>query len=234
MNRWQELDEHGEHTCEWCGTRFNRKSHYGKTPRYCRASHRVRASERRRGLLRPRQRPERTSLPTAQYRHLLATDPTNAATIDELENQYDQGYLTASSYWAHRRGITTHLDYHLLRPGAPPDETGRIPTLCGVAAQVTGKPVLGLRDTSTCHTCQRLAPLHPPEPHWWKTTTLLTAATLADDLRSTILTIGQAIAGHRNPITVLQRTEHELKHMNNKLGRPKPLPPSLHPTSTRS
>jgi hypothetical protein len=234
MNRWQQLEEHGAYSCEWCGARFNRKSHYGKPPRYCRASHRVRASERRRGLLRPRQRPERTSLPTAQFRQLLGVDPTPAETIDALEDQYDQGYLSASSYWALRRGITTHLDYHLLRPGAPPDEKGCVPTLCGVPAQVTGRPMLGLRDGSSCRRCQALAPLHPPEPHWWKTTTLLGAATLADDLRSTILALGQAIAGHRNPLAVLRRTEQELKQMNDKLGRPKPLPPSLHPSSTRS
>jgi hypothetical protein len=233
MNRWQDLDEHGAHTCEWCGARFNRKSFSGKVPRYCRASHRVRASERRRGLLRPRQRPARVSLPEAQFRQLVAIDPAPAATIEALEDGYDQGYLSASSYWALRRGVAT-LDYHLLRPGAAPNAEGLVPTLCGVLARTTGRPLLGLNTGASCRRCQNLAPLHPAEPFWWKTTTLLGAATLADDLRSTILAVGQAIAGHRDPLAVLRRAERELQHMNDTLGRPKPLPPSLHPASTRS
>ncbi len=49
--------------CEWCGTLFRRRSLHGRPPRYCKASHRVRACERRRGLLRPGQRPSRTNLP---------------------------------------------------------------------------------------------------------------------------------------------------------------------------
>jgi hypothetical protein len=232
MNRWQELDEHGEHTCEWCGARFNRKSYYGKAPRYCRASHRVRASERRRGLLRPRQRPARVTLPTAAFRHLLGQDDIPDQ-IARLEDQYDAGYLSASSFWAMRRGLP-RSDYHLVRPGAAPGEDGRVPALCGTMVKPHYKPVVGLTSGASCLRCEGLVPLHPAEPHWWSTTTLLGAAAIVDDLRSTTLTVGQAIAGKRNPRKVLRRVEQELLAMHALLGRAQPLPPSLHPRSTGS
>jgi hypothetical protein len=232
MNRRQNINDSGQLVCEWCGTRFDRTSWNGRTPRFCRASHRVRACERRRGLLRARQRPERVTLPPPKYQLPMGAE-SHRILPGVLTFFADQnmavGHEVARSATTLIRG-TTMQDFHRVRPGAPPNKRGDVPSLCGTTVTPLGCSSFMMSGPG-CRKCASLAELHPVEPVWWDAGTQRVAATLLDDLRSSLLAVGQARAGKRDKNLTLNRLEQELRNLTAHLGRPDPLQPSLHHSS---
>jgi hypothetical protein len=216
--------------CEWCGTRYEPRSRSGRTPRFCKASHRVRACERRRGLLRPSQPPTRTHLPEPiQQSHAVGIDKKFHHVVDRLATPV--GHETGNARTISVRAMS-HWGFHRARPGGLPDRNGNVPSLCGAMIRILGLPTGVLRRHNSCRTCERLAELHPTPDAWWKASTQRTATALADDLRSTVLAVGQAVAHERDPIETLTRVDRELRNYIANIGLFDPLDPSLHPRST--
>jgi hypothetical protein len=222
MSDTQVITPEGHLVCEWCGTHFANRSFLGRTPRFCRASHRVRACERRRGLLRPRHAPERRSLPSPGRQGPIGTT--------------DRPWLKLE----HERGESPKLviadgrpfRFHRLRIGGLPDERGSVPSLCGTMVRPTENPAQSVARQNCCYSCERLAKLHPVDPNWWNATTQKVATALLTDLSSTILAVGQAAQGKRDPKLTLNRLDLELRMFAASVGIPSPLLPSMHHRST--
>ncbi len=218
----QNIRSDGVLTCEWCGTRFNPRSHRGRQPRFCRASHRVRACERRRGLLRAGSAPLRPSLPDPGRQA-----PVGIPASKFINYQHEPGSVPFIGTTAFRR-----LRVHRIRIGGVPQ--GRyVPSLCGALVEPIGNPVQAGGSISRCVSCERLAHLHPVDPRWWSAMTQRVAGALLDDINSTILAVGQAVAGTRDSDVTLRRTDRDLRRLANALGLREPLAPSLHHSSAR-
>jgi hypothetical protein len=196
--------------CEHCGAEFERRSRFGRAPRYCKASHRVRACERRRGLLRAGRRPNRTHLPAP----LHYTGPQQG---HELTHQLG------------RSQHLTHWRTHFVRPGALPDEQGRIASICGTMLRHPGERPYGVG--VGCKRCNQLAPLHPVNESWWAARTQHGATALLADMSSLVLAVRQALDEKRDPSEVLERVEHELSMLVIAVGLDAIPAPSLHPRS---
>ena len=225
----QNIHPGGYLRCEWCGIRYEPRSFCGRTPRFCKASHRVRACERRRGLLRPAQPPQRVHLPPlTQQSHAIGVDVSLHNLIDRLSTPI--GHETGSARTISPRNIS-HWGFHRARPGGLPNKRGYVPSLCGAMIRIIGLPTGVVRRQGSCRTCERLAELHPTRDAWWKASTQRTAMALADDLRSTVLAVGQAVANKRDPIATLTRVDQELRIYMSQIGLFDPLNPSLHPRS---
>jgi hypothetical protein len=251
MNRTQLIDPNGHLRCEWCATRFHRASVRGPEPRYCKASHRNRASERRRGLLRPGARPIREELPPPSFAHHHGCHPEASVQAKLIAHQwkFDTPDLTKvdsnmraapNRNLGHERGRANmeniparfHVrdqSFHRARPGSLPNSAGLVPSLCGTMIKVHGLPahLAGLQFRA-CRRCESLAPLHPLEPSWWDATGQRAATALVEDLRSTQLAVRQALAGARDPLVTLSRVSNELQTLGARLGRPQVPPPALH------
>lgn len=213
----QVIHKDGCLACEWCGTRFDPRSHRGRTPRFCRASHRVRACERRRGLLRAGSAPFRPTMPEASRQ-----GPVGIPAEVFVGHQHEPGSVRLLGTSTFRR-----LRVHRIRVGGVPQ--GRfVPSLCGAMVQPVGNPVQAGGLMSQCGTCERLAPLHPVDPRWWSAMTQRVAGALIDDIGSTILAVGQAVAGVRDRDATLLRAERDLRRFATAVGLREPLPPSLH------
>jgi hypothetical protein len=230
----QSMNPTGHLVCEWCGARYDQRSPSGRIPRFCKASHRVRACERRRGLLRPRQPPPRTELPApTQQSHAvgLVVNTRLRHIVDRFADPI--GHETGRTSSTSLRTVA-NAGFHRARSGGLPDRHGRVPSLCGAMIRILGLPTGVFRRQNSCKTCERLADLHPTTNFWWKAATQRAATALADDLRSTVLVTGQAIALKRDPIATLSRVDEVLRTFLIQMGIPDPLQPSLHPMSTAS
>ncbi len=226
----QNIHPNGYLYCEWCATRFDPRSLSGRTPRYCKASHRVRASERRRGLLRPTEPPRRTHLPVPSLQsHPVGIEKRAHDVIDFLARPL--GHETGNGRTV-SPGTAGRWGFHRARPGGLPNKRGYVPSLCGTMIKIIGLPTGISRSQNSCRTCERLAELHPTHDAWWKASTQRTATALADDLRSTILAVGQATVEKRDPTETLKRVDQQLRNFVIQIGLPDPLEPSLHPKST--
>ena len=224
----QMISDSGRLTCEWCGTRFDPRSWRGRLPRFCRASHRVRACERRRGLLRAGRAPVRAGLPAAGRSGPIGVE---IGRYSPLGHERGLPLMVTSSTMA-------RLRIHRVRvgglPGVARTKGGRlVPSLCGVMVEVVGNPVQSGSSWNRCRSCERLAVLHPVDERWWDAMTQRTAGVLLDDIQSTILAVGQAVAGGRDPVIALGRVERELRHLGRSIGFGEPLAPSLHHRSVR-
>lgn len=213
----QVLHADGVLTCEWCGVPFDPRSSRGRLPRFCRASHRVRACERRRGLLRAGRAPQRGRLPSTGRQGPIGIDPNPF-----IVYAHEPGSVPLLGSVAFRR-----LRIHRIRVGGIPD-AHLVPSLCGAMVQPVGNPVQAGGLMSVCRSCERLAALHPVDPRWWNAMTQRVAGALLDDIGSTILALGQAVAGARDPDATLVRAERELRLLGCAIGLVEPLPPSLH------
>lgn len=205
-------DTEAPRTCEWCGETFHRRSLRGRPPRYCRPSHRVRACERRRGLLRPGQRPPRAELPPP-------SDYVGPA-LGRVE--HDQGKTHSTMAWT----------MHLARPGGLPDAKGRTPSLCGTMVRQAGERPHN--SGPVCIHCTRLARLHPVNEHWWSAGTQRVATALVEDMRSLVLAVRQSRTKLRDPLPTLARVDAELTRLAVALGLDPVPEPSLHPRSCAS
>jgi hypothetical protein len=207
-------DEINDCRCDYCGETFQRPSQYGRKPRYCRPSHRVRACERRRGLLRARERPIRP----------LPKEPG-----------FSQRHFIGRSHIRRFAGRPSELHTtHRLRPYAMPDEYGLVPSLCGQPMRFPSTPIQPwVPDKSSCNTCEALAALHPIAGQWWSAATQLIAFALMDEIQSTALAIRQAAAGSRPTTDTLTRIDHRLSRLLHGFGLTPP-EPSLHPASCRT
>ncbi len=213
----QLIHRHGVLACEWCGERFDPRSHRGRLPRFCRASHRVRACERRRGLLRAGSAPLRSAMPAPSRQ-----GPVGIEKGVFIGQEHEPGSAPLIGTTTFRR-----LRVHRIRVGGVPD--GRlVPSLCGAMVQPVGNPVQAGGLMSQCRTCERLALLHPVDPRWWSAMTQRVAGALIDDIGSTILAVGQAVAGARDRDETLVRADRDLRRFATAVGLREPLPPSLH------
>ncbi len=218
----QNIRADGVLVCEWCGRRFNPRSHRGREPRFCRASHRVRACERRRGLLRAGSAPKRVTLPEAGRQ-----GPVGVPAGTFIDFQHEPGSIRVVGATTFKR-----LRVHRIRIGGVPQ--GRtVPSLCGAMVEPVGNPVQAGGLMSQCVSCERLARLHPVDPKWWSAMTQRVAGAVLDDINSTILAVGQAVAGKRETKATLARTDRDLRRLAIALGLREPLAPSLHPSSAR-
>jgi hypothetical protein len=218
----QRIHVGGRLRCEWCGVAFDARSRSGRLPRFCRASHRVRACERRRGLLRAGSAPVREVLPVSGRQGLIGVEPRKLV------------------YFQHERGLSPWVDYrqfaaqriHRVRVGGVP---GRelVPSLCGVMVRAVGNPVQARGLFSTCRSCESLAGLHPVDPGWWNAMTQRVGTALLDDLRSTVLAVGQAVAGVRDRDETLERADRELRRLASAVGLTDPGRASLHHRSAQ-
>jgi hypothetical protein len=226
----QVISDTGRLVCDWCGCRFDARSPFGPIPRYCRPSHRNRASERRRGLLRPGERPQRNALPTPQSSPHTASLPGAIRDLRPVLNLFDLGHeVGRTGMHAEPRLSHTPRSFHRVRAGSVPNEIGLVPSLCGSWVQIHNLPThLAVGPYRWCRRCEDLAPLQPTEPNWWHATTHRVATGLIDDLRSTELAVKQALAGSRDPRVTLERVQRQLEHVSANLGRPPTPPPSLH------
>jgi hypothetical protein len=231
----QIISDTGRLVCDWCQCRFDARSPFGPVPRYCKPSHRNRASERRRGLLRPRERPQRNALPTPQSSPQTASLPGAIPELRKVLTLFDLGHeVGRTGMHSEPRLSHTPRSFHRVRPGSVPNEIGLVPSLCGSWVQVHNLPThLAVGHYRWCRRCEDLAPLHPTEPNWWHATTHRVATGLVDDLRSTELAVKQAVVGRRDPWLTLERVQRQLEHVSANLGRPPTPPPSLHHNSVR-
>ncbi len=215
--------------CEWCNTRFNPRSDRGRRPRFCRGSHRVRACERRRGLLRAGSPPQRRTLPEPKRAGQIgvAGVPSVAFLAHEMGTPPFIGFEAFSRLRLHRVRVTG------LPHGVAADAPNLVPSLCGTMVKPVGNPVQTGTGWMRCVSCERLAHLHPVDTRWWDAMTQRTAGVLLDDFGSTVLAAAQAVAGAREPVETLARLEAELRRFGRALGLPEPLAPSLHHRSVR-
>jgi hypothetical protein len=224
----QIIHESGWLSCEWCKERFDRRSQSGRRPRFCKASHRVRACERRRGLIRPGAPPLRYSLPPAELQR-QAIGVEGSASIPNRLVVAHYGQETGYS----RRSLTQigGLTFHRIRPGALPNKSGHVPSLCGTMITVVQIPTHAVRRDGACKRCEALAPLHPTDSAWWAAGTQRGATAILDAMRSSLLVVGQAMQHKRDPIATLNRVHHELTFVFSSIGLPPNEPASLHPRS---
>ncbi len=219
----QVITPDGDIECEWCRTRFNPRSHRGRRPRFCRGSHRVRACERRRGLLRAGSPPIRSSLPDPARTGPIGFEPSPFIRLThEMGTPPVIGFEAFSRLRLHRVRVTG------LPHGPRADSPGLVPSLCGAMVKPVGNPGQAGASWMRCISCERLSHLHPVDPRWWDAMTQRTAGVLMDDIGSTVLAVGQAVAGVRDPAVTLARVEVELRRLGRALGLPEPLEPSLH------
>jgi hypothetical protein len=218
------IEPDGAILCEWCNTAFNPRSQRGRRPRFCRGSHRVRACERRRGLLRAGSPPIRQTLPAPQRAGVVGVQPM----FPVHRFGHEQGTRTMVAFEAFSRLRIHRVRVTGLPHGLDADDPGLVPSLCGTMVKAVGNPVQTGSGWLRCRACERLAHLHPVDPRWWDAMTQRTAGLLMDDFGSTVLSVGQAVAGVRDPVETLRRVEAELRRLGKALGLPEPLAPSLH------
>ena len=213
----------GAIACEWCNTRFNPRSVRGRRPRFCRGSHRVRACERRRGLLRAGSPPVRATLPNPGRHGAIGVEVQPFTYLG-----HERGTPPTIASQTFRRLRLHRVRVTGLAHGDRADTPGLVPALCGAMVKPVGNPVQSGSSWLCCRSCERLSHLHPVDQRWWDSMTQQSAAVLMDDLGSTVLAIGQAVAGVRDPVVTLTRVEQELRRLGVSLGLVEPLPPSLH------
>jgi hypothetical protein len=198
--------------CDYCGAEFIRPHHHGRQPRYCRPSHRVRACERRRGLLRARERPIRPPSPEPDF-----------------SDRHHIGMAWVRKFSGNPREL---MRTHRARPYAAPDPQGYVPSLCGHRMKFP-EVRFSNHHTSTCKVCEDLADLHPVAGQWWSASTQQTAFALLNDLQSTALAVKQAAAQARPAHDTITRLDRRLDDLLRRFGLQTP-PPSLHPSSCRT
>ncbi len=143
-----EIEHRTRFSCLWCGETFARRSHTGRKPSYCCASHRQRSYEARRRDLHRSHHP--APPPPARLR-----SPGSVRPKDYPAGKYFDGRANAV--------------IHALRGDSPPNLAGHHLTLCGAWARHTMQPYKSAvrgeaQRYHRCETCISLADRFPA-PH---------------------------------------------------------------------